>query len=96
MICFFFPLFGVLQPEAASDFSVQEKGCRKSHSRCFFLPITLSRKGRICRKSTSKRREQARQPIFAPDKTCGGDSVGAATWDAQTDIKGKRLEKQGL
>ena len=52
--------------------------------------------GRICRKCTSKRREQARQPIFAQDKTSGGDGMEAATWNVRTDIKGKRLEKQGL
>ena len=34
-----------------------------------FLPITLAWQGRICKKYTSKRRNQARQPIFAPIKT---------------------------
>ena len=42
---------------------------RQSLSRCFFLPITLSEKGRICRKCTSKRREQARPATFAPVKS---------------------------
>ncbi len=68
---FFFPLFGSFLSEPLSGFYAATKGCRQSRTRRFFLPITLGSpgcQGRICKKCTSKRKGQARRPIFAAVK----------------------------
>ena len=68
--CFFISLWSVLFPfEPPWGFMDAVYSCRYSFIRRLFLPITLSEKGRICRKCTSKRREQARPPTFAPVKS---------------------------
>ena len=43
IIIFLFPLFGSLLPEPLRVLRCK-KGCRRSHSRCFFRRITLARK----------------------------------------------------
>lgn len=70
-LSFIFPLLGSFLSEPLSGFYAATKGCRQSRTRRFFLPITLGSpgcQGRICKKCTSKRREQARQSKFAPVK----------------------------
>ncbi|UVQ69061.1 hypothetical protein NXX83_21935 [Bacteroides thetaiotaomicron] len=63
--------------------------CRYSFIRRLFLPITLSQKGRICRKCTSKPEDQARQQTFASDKTKAG-AAGMKPENNQV----KRIEKE--
>ncbi|WP_418685780.1 hypothetical protein [Alistipes putredinis] len=66
--CFYFPQFGFLVAGAASGFMVLSGAGEKALSDVFSCQLRFA-EGRICKKCTSKRRNQARQPIFAPIKT---------------------------
>lgn len=81
MNVFFFPLFGILQPEPLRVFRCNNRLPDKPFSDVFSCQLLLPRQGRICGKCTSKRRERARQPTFAPYKTSVGD--------------GRKVEKRG-
>lgn len=63
---FFLPSVRHPATGAASGFSVQGEAAGEAIPDVFSCQLLLPRQGRICRKSTSKRREQARQPTFAP------------------------------
>ena len=69
---FLFSLFSVpFCLNRCRDFMLQPKAVGKAAHVVFFLPITLGSpgcQGRICKKCTSKRKGQARRPIFAAIK----------------------------
>jgi len=64
---FHFPLVGFLVTESASGFMVLSGADDEALSDVFSCQLHFA-EGRICKKCTSKRRNQARQPIFAPIK----------------------------
>jgi len=78
MIVFLSLCSASLLPEPASGFMVLSGAGEKALSDVFSCQLRFV-EGRICKKCNSKRRNQARQPIFAPIKT-----------DAVTDRKARR------
>ncbi|EFI12749.1 hypothetical protein HMPREF0106_03177 [Bacteroides sp. D22] len=68
---FSFPLFGFLIAGAASGFMVLFRAGDKALSDVFSCQLRFA-EGRICKKCTSKRRNRARQLIFAPVKPMRG------------------------
>lgn len=59
-----FPFYRFLICRNRSGFTDAAPGCRKSRRRRFFRSITLSAKGRICRKCTSNHRiERGSRPL---------------------------------
>ena len=64
----FFRFFSLSEP--FRDFIDAVPGCRDSFIRRLFLPITLSQKGRICRKYTSSRRiKHGSRPLHLANRT---------------------------
>ena len=95
-LSFFFSLCSASCNRSRFGFFGAGRGRRISHSRCFFLPITLAPARKNLQEMHFKTEGTGAAAYIRTVENPCGDGMEAETWEAPNGIKGMSLVRQGF